>query len=180
MPLHPGEIHIESSRLSIKPFSASDADATFPCITLSLTRFMAWEPSANREGFDRIWRAWLPTIAEGTDFVFTIRQRDSGELLGLAGLHHVKNACAELGIWVREDRHREGIGREAVSLVAAWGSHELGIGRFIYPVAEENYPSRRIAESLGGVVTERHETPKYKSVIYQIPRQSKLEDRREV
>jgi RimJ/RimL family protein N-acetyltransferase len=79
-----------------------------------------------------------------------------------------------LGIWIREDRHREGIGREAVGLVAGWASSVLGIERFTYPVAEENYPSRRIAESLGGVVAERRETPKYKSVVYQIPGQLKL------
>nr|WP_084085537.1 GNAT family N-acetyltransferase [Cupriavidus sp. USMAA2-4] len=178
MLLHPDEIRIESSRLSIKPFSASDADATFPCITLSLTRLMSWEPPPDRESFDLVWQAWLPAIAEGTDFVFAVRQRDSGGFLGLAGLHHVKSPSAELGIWIREDRHREGIGREAVSLVATWASRELGIDRFTYPVAEENYPSRRIAESLGGVVAERRLIPKYKYVIYQIPSQLKLDDRR--
>jgi RimJ/RimL family protein N-acetyltransferase len=168
MPLRPDEIHIESRRLSIRPFSAGDADETFPCITLSLTRWMAWEPPRDREGFDRIWQAWLPAIAEGTDLVFAVRQRDSGRFLGLAGLHHVRDASAELGIWIREDRHREGIGSEAVSLVAGWASREMHIERFTYPVAEENYPSRRIAESLGGVVAEQRETTKYKSVIYQI------------
>lgn len=175
LPQHPTEIHIESGRLSIKPFSASDADATFPCITLSLTRFMAWEPPPDRASFDRIWQAWLPAIADGTDFVFAVRQRDSGAFLGLAGLHCINDASAELGIWIREDRHREGIGREAVSLIAGWASRALDIEGFTYPVAEENYPSRRIAESLGGVVAEQRETPKYKSVVYQIPRQLQLE-----
>jgi hypothetical protein len=32
------EIHIESERLSIRPFSADDADAVFRCITPSLIR----------------------------------------------------------------------------------------------------------------------------------------------
>lgn len=173
----PDEIHIESGRLSLRPFSAGDADATFPYITLSLTRWRSWEPPVDRTSFDRIWQAWLPAIAEGTDLVFTVRQRDSGSFLGLAGLHHVQNASAELGIWIREDRHREGIGREAVSLVAGWASGALGIEHFTYPVAEQNHPSRRIAESLGGVVAEWRETPKYKCVIYQIPRQLKPADR---
>lgn len=173
MPLRPEGIHIESRRLSIRPFSASDADATFPCITPSLTRWMAWEPPIDRDEFDRIWQAWLSARAEGTDFVFAIRERDNGGFLGLTGLHHVKVASAVLGIWIREDRHGEGIGSEAVGLVAAWASSELGIERFTYPVAEENSRSRRIAESLGGVIVERRETPKYKSVVYQIPQQSK-------
>lgn len=173
MPLRPEEIRIESRRLSIRPFSESDADATFPCITPSLTRWMAWEPPTDRDEFDRIWQAWLPAIAEGSDFVFAVRERIDGGFLGLVGLHHVKVASAVLGIWVREDRHGEGIGSEAVGLVAAWASSRLGIERFAYPVAEENYRSRRIAESLGGVIAERRKTPKYKSVVYQIPKQSK-------
>ncbi|WP_233809389.1 GNAT family N-acetyltransferase [Paraburkholderia sp. HP33-1] len=175
MPRPPDAIRIESARLSPKPFAASDADEAFPCITTSLTRWMSWEPAPDRETFDRIWQAWLPAMAERADFVFAVRERNSGEFLGLAGLHHVKDASAVLGIWVRENRHGEGIGREAVRLVAEWASSELSIERFTYPVAEENYPSRRIAESLGGVVVERRETPKYKSVIYQIPRQLSFE-----
>ncbi|MCA8271591.1 GNAT family N-acetyltransferase [Burkholderia sp. AU30280] len=172
MPLRSEEIQIDSERLSIRPFSADDADATFRCITPSLTRFMSWEPPANRGDFDCIWRGWLLTIAEGTDFVFAIRQRDDRSFLGLAGLHRVRNASAELGIWIREDFHKQGFGRDAVGLVATWASLALGIESFTYPVAEQNYPSRRIAESLGGVVVERCETPKYMSVIYRIPNQS--------
>jgi RimJ/RimL family protein N-acetyltransferase len=133
---------------------------------------MSWEPPANREVFDRIWRGWLPTITEGTDFTFAIRQRANGRFLGLAGLHDVRNISAELGIWIREDFHTQGFGREAVGLVARWASVALGSESFTYPVAEENYPSRRIAESLGGVVVERRETPKYMSVIYRIPNQA--------
>jgi len=172
MPLSPDEIHIESERLSIRPFSADDADATFRCITPSLTRFMSWEPPATREVFDRIWPGWLQTIAEGTDFTFAVRQRANGSFLGLAGLHDVRNTSAELGIWIREDFHTQGFGREAVGLVAAWASLALGSKSFTYPVAEENYPSRRIAECLGGVLVERRETPKYMSVIYRISDQS--------
>jgi RimJ/RimL family protein N-acetyltransferase len=180
MPLPSEEIHIESERLSIRPFSADDADASFRCITPSLTRFMSWEPPANRDDFDRIWLSWLPTIAEGTDFVFAIRQQHDGNFLGLAGLHRVWNASAELGIWIREDFHKQRFGREAVGLVARWASLALGVESFTYPVAEQNYSSRRIAESLGGVIVERRETPKYTSVIYQIPNQSALDQERKM
>jgi RimJ/RimL family protein N-acetyltransferase len=175
MPPRWDEIHIESGRLSIRPFSAEDADAAFPCITPSLTRYMAWDPPADRECFDRIWQSWLSAIAEGVDFVFTVRRRDNGEFLGLAGLHQIKDAHAVLGIWIREDRHGVGYGREAVGLVAQWASSTFCIDRFSYPVAEQNHGSRRIAEFLGGVVVDRHDTEKYESVTYQIPPQLKSE-----
>ncbi|MFC0398049.1 GNAT family N-acetyltransferase [Paraburkholderia rhizosphaerae] len=102
-----------------------DADATFSCITQSLTRFMAWDPPANRRAFDLIWQDWLTTIAAGTDFTFAIRDRHDGRFLGLTGLHQVQNTNAELGIWIREDCHGQGFGREAASLVARWASLAL-------------------------------------------------------
>ncbi|MBN3810001.1 GNAT family N-acetyltransferase [Paraburkholderia sp. Ac-20347] len=172
MTLRADDIHIESPRLSIRPFAASDAQDAFDCITPALTRFMSWEPPADRSVFDQIWPAWIATIAEGTDFTFAIRQRDGGSFVGLTGLHHVRQTDAELGIWIREDLHARGFGREAVSAVAKWAGNALGIKIFTYPVAEQNYPSRRIAEALGGVIADRKETPKYLSVIYRIPDQA--------
>ncbi|MFM0179451.1 GNAT family N-acetyltransferase [Paraburkholderia aspalathi] len=169
MLLRPTEIQIESTRLLIKPFSANDADATFSCITTWLTRYMAWEPPASRHDFDGVWRSWISSIDDGSDYVFAIRQRADGSFLGLAGLHRVRTGSPELGIWIREDRHRNGFGREAVTLIAQWATRTTGCASFTYPVAEENRPSRRIAESLGGVIVESRMTPKYKSVVYRIP-----------
>ena len=169
MLLRPTEIQIDSPRLLIKPFTANDADATFACITPSLTRHMAWEPPASRHEFDDVWQSWIPSIDDGSDYVFAIRQRADGSFLGLAGLHRVSTESPELGIWIREDRHRNGFGREAVTLVAHWATRTIGCASFSYPVAEENSPSRRIAESLGGVIVESRLTPKYKSVVYRIP-----------
>ncbi|HEV3104841.1 MAG TPA: GNAT family N-acetyltransferase, partial [Trinickia sp.] len=51
---------------------------------------------------------------------------------------HVRSESPELGIWIREDRHKEGFGREAVGLVARWASRTIGIESFTYPVASLN------------------------------------------
>lgn len=171
MPLRSTDILIESTRLLIKPFEAGDADAAFSCITPSLARYMAWEPAASRRDFDDVWQAWIPSIDDGSDYAFTIRHRADGSFLGLAGLHRVRTESPELGIWIREDRHRNGFGLEAVTLIAQWATRTLGCESFTYPVAEANRSSRRIAESLGGVVVASRVTPKYPSVIYRIPRQ---------
>ncbi|MFD1838620.1 hypothetical protein [Paracidovorax cattleyae] len=39
----------------------------------------------------------------------------------------------------------------------------------IHPVAQANMPSRRIAESLGGVPVSRRQGTKYDTVVYRIP-----------
>ncbi|TDR82699.1 GNAT family N-acetyltransferase [Paludibacterium purpuratum] len=163
------EIHIQSIRLSLQPFTASDAGEAYGCITPTLARFMSWDPPANRASFDQIYQSWLTSMADGTDYVFAIRQRADDHFLGLAGLHHLREDSPELGIWIREDSHGHGFGREAVRLVAQWAAQTMPPASFTYPVAEQNSPSRGIAESLGGMVIDRCEKPKYTAVIYRIP-----------
>ncbi|WP_297574573.1 GNAT family N-acetyltransferase [uncultured Deefgea sp.] len=170
------KVHIESTRLLINPFSASDADEAFACITSTLTRFMSWDPPDSREDFDSVWRSWLSTIDDGTDYVFAIRHISDSSFLGLVGLHHLRSVTPELGIWIREDRHLQGFGREAVGLIAQWASQEMDVTSFIYPVAEDNRPSRLIAESLNGVIVDRCVTRKYNSVVYRIPSQHRSSD----
>lgn len=171
MPPFSRHLQIDSARLLLTPFSEQDADAAYPCLTRTLTRFMSFDPPANREAFDLVWHNWLTALDQGTDIVFAIRHRSDGEFLGLVGLHHLQERNKELGIWIKEGRHQQGFGRESVGAVARWASRELGITTFDYPVAEANHASRRIAESLGGVVVDCEVKPKYKAVIYQIPGQ---------
>jgi RimJ/RimL family protein N-acetyltransferase len=160
---------IHSARLVLAPFAAEDADEAFSCITPTLTRYMTWEPPASRAEFDGIWRDWILHAASGIETVFAIRTVDDGNFAGLAGLHRASTPCPELGIWIREDRHGRGYGREAVQAVAWWASARLHPRCFIYPVAEANLASRKIAESLGGVMVASDPTEKYQRLTYEIP-----------
>lgn len=159
---------IKTERLVLRLFEASDADEAFGNITARLTEFMSWEPPATSEAFAIIWRQWLISNADGTDLHFVIRSAEAGRFLGLAGLHSARTDTAELGIWVREDCHGLGIGREAIHAIVTWASGELLMKRFVYPVAEQNIASRKIAESLGGKVVSRQNLKKYNSVTYHI------------
>jgi len=162
-------IEIQTERLKIKPFSNADADEAFAAITPSLTRFMAFDPPPSRLAFEAVWRQWLSTIADGSDLTFVIRHSETGRFIGLAGLHNAGSPDPELGIWVSERDHGHGYGREAVRAVARWGATAFSPVAFRYPVAEDNHPSRRIAESMGGQVVDSKMTQKYASVIYRIP-----------
>lgn len=161
---------IKAPRLHLQPFSPTDADEAYHCITPSLTRYMAWEPPACPDEFAKIWQTWMQSHANKTEMVFTVREKQNNHFLGLVGLHHLQTSTPELGIWIREDRHGKGFGREAVTYLYIWASANFNCSSFIYPVAEDNYPSRRIAESLGGVVKGNHATPKYRSILYCIQR----------
>ena len=163
------EVDIRSTRIALRPFTAQDANEAFSCITPKLTRFMTWNPPASRQDFDDVWQSWLPLIYDGSNVVFVVRDALNAQFLGLAGVHRTKTTMPELGIWIREDRHGHGFGQEAVTAVARWASSWFQPASFLYPVAEENQASRRIAKSLGGRVIERLQQPKYMSVVYEIP-----------
>jgi len=162
-------VEIRSERLRLKLFTADDAEEVFAAITPAITRFMQWEPPRSLTAFAEVWRSWLAPILDGSDLHFVARSLAHDRCLGLVGLHAARTACPEIGIWIREDVHGNGIGREAVAAVAVWASEELNPDCFEYPVAEENVASRRIAESLGGVIVSRRSNPKYLSVVYRIP-----------
>jgi len=162
-------VEIKSERLRLGLFTADDADEVFAAITPAITRFMQWEPPRSPTAFAEVWRSWLAPILDGSDLHFVVRSLVDDRCLGLVGLHAAKTARPEIGIWIREDVHGNGIGREAVAAVAAWASGELDPDCFAYPVAEENVASRRIAEGLGGSIVETRSNPKYISVVYHIP-----------
>ena len=114
-------------------------------------------------------RKWLTSIADGVDFTFAIREHVSKQFFGIVGLHCVSTARPELGIWIREERHGQAYGREAVTAVATWGTRTFRPRGYLYPVAEANQASQRIAESLGGVVIDERQTPKFRALVYWIP-----------
>ncbi|MDR5758759.1 GNAT family N-acetyltransferase [Caballeronia sp. LZ035] len=161
---------IESPRLLLTPFSPANADEAYQCITPSLTRYMAWEPPENQDEFAKVWQRWIHARTNETDLVFAVREKKGSRFLGIVGLHDLQTLVPELGIWIREDCHGNGFGREAMTCLYVWVSANYDHSSFSYPVAEQNHASRRIAESLGGVVTDTCATPKYRSVLYSIQR----------
>jgi RimJ/RimL family protein N-acetyltransferase len=165
---------LSSTRLSLTAFAPGDAAEVFAAVTPTLTRFMGFEPSPSLDAFADVWRAWLPQMAAGMELILVVRSRSTGGFLGVAGLHGIGNAEPEPGIWIKESAHRLGYGREAVAAVIAWAGRELGVQAFLYPVVEENRPSRRLAERLGGIVVGTRRLRKstgieYPEVVYRIP-----------
>lgn len=165
----PDRIELRTARLSLRPFRSQDAAEIYAGITPALTRYMRWEPPASAAAFAVVWRSWLTAFQAGTDIHFVVRRQTGNEFCGLVGLHQIGETRPELGIWIKEAAQRSGFGTEALTAVARWASQHQAPEDFVYPVAEENKPSRRLAEALGGAVIDRREGGKYSSVIYHIP-----------
>jgi RimJ/RimL family protein N-acetyltransferase len=92
----------------------------------------------------------------------------------VAALHHTDAAEPEAGIWIKQAQHGNGYGREAIAMIVAFADNALGKRAVVYPVVEQNLPSRRLAESLGGRVIATRTLRKaggveHPQVVYRIP-----------
>ena len=160
-------IVIQSPRLLRSEFQMLDAQDVFACITPAIAKFMPWEPPSWSDYVARCQkRVQAP---EPNNFSFVIRRLDSRECLGMASFENADSASPELGLWLKETAHRQGFGREVVAALLKWGNATLGKKSFLYPVAVQNTPSRRIAENLHGQIIGNRDNPKYDSVVYRIP-----------
>lgn len=160
---------LETRRISLHPFTPADAAEAFACINERLSRYTAWDPPHSRDAFRQIWEEWLIAARAGTDLHFVARLIETGEFLGLLGLHRLTGNRPEIGIWIRTEAQGRGYGHEMVTALVRRASNRYSPAHFRYPVALENRPSRRIAERLGGTIVGRYRTQKYDGVIYAIP-----------
>ena len=167
-------IELLASRLSLRAFTPADAPEIFAAVSPTITRFMSWDPSPSPAAFAEVWRQWLPRMTAGTDLSLVIRLRATDEFLGVAGVHRIGGAEPEVGIWLKEAAHGLGYGREAIAAIVQWAPAHIGAAALIYPVAKQNLPSRRLAESLHGTIIGERNLRKSSGVVldevvYRIP-----------
>jgi RimJ/RimL family protein N-acetyltransferase len=167
-------VALTCDRLALRSFRPADAPELFNAATLKISRYMTWDPCTSLEAFGEVWREWLPSMAHGSDLYLVIRLASSSAFLGVVGLHKIGCSAPEVGIWIGETSQRLGYGREAIAAIAKWAATHVGAAALIYAVVEQNYPSRRLAESLRGVPSGKRALRKasgntFDEIIYRLP-----------
>lgn len=148
---------IETARLVLTPVSDADVQEIFSEFTPEVTLFMyPRSPQHIGETQDFITNT-ENNMRLGKELVCTIRRKDTKEFLGEVGLHDIDTLHPELGIWIKKSSHGNKYGREAVTAMKQWGNEHVTYEYVVYPVARENIASRKVAESLGGVVVREYE-----------------------
>ncbi len=89
---------------------------------------------------------------KGSDFVFGIVEKSSGELIGTIGLHKVnwKNRHAELGVTIwRKDKWDQGLGSDAIKVILNYAFGELNLHKVYLRVFDFNIRAIRVYEKIG-------------------------------
>lgn len=143
------------SSLRVRPWQPDDADALFAAASESIQSVGRWLPWC-REGYARddsvAWIAHAQASWQLEElFAFAIVDEADGSVAGGVGLNQFnrQHRSANLGYWVRQSRHGQGIAPRAVPAVARFGFETLGLVRVEILAAEENQASRRCAAKAG-------------------------------
>lgn len=146
---------IASQRLSLAPLETSDVGELWEVVDISRSWLQPWLPwvpfQKNAESAVRFVEASVADWDAGRALRFTIRERQSGRLLGVVGLEACveMHRCCELGYWLRQDSSRHGYMTEAATLCVDFGFRTLGMHRVRVAAATGNHPSLRVIGRLG-------------------------------
>ena len=164
---------LSTPRLRLAAFRPEDAAEIFAAVTPAVTRFMSFDPSPSLEAFAAVWPRWLDQMAAGLELFPVLRLAESGEFVGVSGLHGLDRAEPDAGLWLRESAQGRGLGPEAVAALIGWAADTCGVRAVLWPVVEANLRSRRLAERLGGVVVGTRRLRKgafeLPEIVYRIP-----------
>lgn len=119
-----------------------------------LHAFMPWacpdQPATAAEATVRRFRGrWL--LDE--DYTLAVLSPDGRTLLGGSGFHlrfgPRQTGFAEIGMWVRQDACRQGLGSTLLEGLLRWGFDAWGWQRLVWRCAASNEAGRRLAERVG-------------------------------
>lgn len=143
---------INTNRLSLIPITRDHAPEIFCEFTKEITTFMYPKPADKiKETYQFIDGAIVKNNT-GEQLQMVILNKETKEFLGCAGLHDIKTRTPELGIWLKKSAHGFGYGQETIAGLESWAQKNLDFDYLKYPVDKRNIPSRKIPESLGGVI----------------------------
>ncbi|MBE9179212.1 GNAT family N-acetyltransferase [Oculatella sp. LEGE 06141] len=151
------EVKIQSDRLLLQPISLQYKEAIFTEFTAAITTYMHSSPPAHPAEAEFWINGALRQLKNGSDLSLAVLQNSTQTFLGCAGLHNIHHPAPELGIWIKQSAHGHHYGREAIAALKQWADEHLNYEYLLYPVDQNNIPSRKIPESLGGKVA-RHYT----------------------
>jgi chorismate synthase len=143
---------LSTQRLILKAINFDYLEDIFAEFTPEVTRFMFPKPADKISETAEFISGAVSANQRGEDLQLVILDKDTGEFLGCCGVHDPHAKTPEFGIWLKKSAHRKGCGREAMTALKVWADQNLDYDYIKYPVDRANISSRKIPESLGGVV----------------------------
>lgn len=148
-PIYP----IETARLKIQPFLASDLDALYQMESDPLVKRFTGG-TLTRDETAQLLHTFISTVAQTGLGALTLKLKASGQLVGLGGLYPSSAESAttpegELFFGLAQSAWGNGYATEAGHALIAAGFQEFGFQQIIATVHPENTRSIQVLERLG-------------------------------
>lgn len=161
-------LQIETERLVLKPVNMDFAEDIFREFTPEITKFMDCKSDDKiEETYEFLERAMREGLAK-TDLHLNVFNKENQEFLGMIGLHDLNTSTPEIGIWFKKSAHGNKFGQEVAKNLKIWADEHLNYQNLIYPVDQRNVGSRKVAESLGGILQNKPIENKINKSGYQL------------
>ena len=147
----------ESHGIVLRPWGMHDAEAMSQAVEQSyehLRPFLPWATASQPpEDCRELIRTFSKSYETQTDFVISIWDAQSNELLGGTGFHlrigTLKLAQAEIGMWIRQSCAACGVGTRALLAMTEWGFDAWPWLRLEWHCDAANRASCRVAKKAG-------------------------------
>ena len=143
---------LTTGHIDLVPVSSTHAPSLFQAVVDSQPELLAWMPWAREPTFEATVAQAVSSEQDwdnDTEFHFSLIDRRTGQVLGIAGLNRDGLRSAELHYWIRSDHAGHGLTTEACKELIAWAPRALGVERLTLWAGRDNPASRRVATKLG-------------------------------
>ena len=151
------KITIETKNLCLKSITLGYKNDIFKEFTAEITTYMRPKPAEKIEETAEFLKTSIRGNKKGSNFQVVVLEKENKDFLGCGGLHRIDRKTPELGVWIKKSAHGHGYGQEVIVALKEWADKNLDYEYILYPVVEENYPSRRIPEFLSGQVAREYD-----------------------
>jgi len=150
-------ITIETKNLCLKGITFEYKGDIFREFSPEITTHMFPKPADKIEETEEFIETSIKENKEGSNFQIVILDKKSKNFLGCGGVHNIDRKTPELGIWIKKSAHGHGYGKEAIIALKEWADENLNYDYLLYPVVDENLPSRRIPEFFGAKIAREYD-----------------------
>lgn len=155
--MNTSDLTIETENLYIKAITLDYKDDIFREFTAEIAFHMFPKPAEKIEETIEFIEKSVKENKKGSNFQAVILHKANNDFIGCAGLHHINTKTPEFGIWIKKSAQGKGFGKEVIIALKKWADENLDYEYILYPVDSENYPSRKIPESLAGKVAREYD-----------------------
>ncbi len=144
---------LETLRLLLRPPCEADIAPIFAATRVAgFNDGMTWEPPADETSLHEHLQTILACWAKGSAYVFSITDKNTGELLGRISIRHLAQhppGVWDLGAFTLPNHQGQGIMSEALACMVEFGFLTLEASRLEARHAHWNKASERVLTKLG-------------------------------